>query len=274
MEWNPDPDRRTFLATVSSVTLAGVAGCSGDSDEDLSGDGDTPTDTPESTDTPTEEPTDTPTETKTNTPTETDTPTETPTPEPVTDLVLSSPKLITIEKSYEDEVGGEVAITNEGDTRTATFTVGLDWINEDGDYMATTDLSGIALEAGETWIARSVAWLDVENPNDIGSVEATVTEEFPPNNITTYPDDIDVTDSTTRASDEEVVVRGTIENNRDTTEFINVAAKIYDQDENVLAIDWTIEEVKGGDSWRFEVKPQTHGRNGQVETGTVIPYTE
>ncbi|PSP92702.1 hypothetical protein BRC91_12735 [Halobacteriales archaeon QS_4_62_28] len=243
-----------------------MAGCSGGSDEELSGDGDTPTDTSEPTDTPTEKPTDTSTET------ETDTPTNTPTPEPFTDLVLSSPELITIDKSYDDEVGGEVEITNEGDTRTASFTVGLDWINKDGEYMATTDLHGIALKPSETWIARNVAWLDVENPNDIGSVEATVTDEFQPSNVTTYPDDINVTDSTTRASDEEVVVRGTVENNRDTSEFINVAAKVYDQDENVLAVDWTIEEVEGGDSWRFEVKPQTHGRNSKVESGTVIPY--
>lgn len=255
-------NRRSFLASISALTLGSLAGCS--SDEGSGSSGSTATPEPTATETPTD----------TETPTETATETETPTPEPHTELVLESPEIVTIERSYGDDVGGEVAIVNNGDTATGAFGVGLDWLDGSGEYLATSDIQGIYLEPGETWVARQPAFLAVDDPSQVESVEATVTEERSPARYTFNPDGIEVADETIRSSNEDLVARGTINNDRSTSEYINVAAKVYDQDDNVLGMAWTINEVASGDSWRFETNPQTFGRNGQVESGEVIPYLE
>lgn len=271
-------ERRRYLALVGMGALAGCSGDESGSDNtptsaEPDGTGDTAT-SPEPT--PTERPTatKTATETETDTPTETetDTPTETRTPEPFSEITVGNAELITIETALDDEVGAEVVITNEGDAIAPSFEIGVDWLDADGEYIATSSVYGEVLEAGETYIARTPAWLDVEEPERIEGVEATVTDESPFGEADIYPEGIEVTQSTTRASDEDVVVRGVIENNRDTTEYLEYGAKVYNENGDVIGIGTGIEEVAGGDSWRFESNITTHGRNGQVESGKVIPY--
>lgn len=264
--------RRRYLA-LSGALFAGIAGCSEDSDE-LDDPGDTPSFDGENGDTPrdTEEPTQSGGSTPTDSPLSTNTPTETPTLESYSEITIESAELLTIERSYDDEVGAEVVITNGGDVIAPNFKIGVDWLDADDEYIATSDIYGEVLEAGETWIARTEAWLDVEEPERIEGVEATLTDESPFGEYDVYPEDIEVTQLSTRASDEEVVVRGVIKNNRDTSEFLEFGAKVYNGDGDVIGMDSGIEEVEGGDSWRFEASPDTYGRNGQVETGKVIPF--
>lgn len=160
----------------------------------------------------------------------------------------------------------------EGDTQTESFRIGVDWLNDKGEYMATSDIYGLFLDPGEQWIARTPAWLDVENPENIGSAEATVAELDPWGDMVANPDGIQLEDQTVRASEQEVVVRGVVKNNRQTTTFINAGVKVADANGTVLAINDTIKEVASGDTWRFEVNPNTYGRNSQVDSATVIPY--
>jgi hypothetical protein len=267
MEDNPYSSRRRFVATATALTLGGLAGCmSGEDGDAAASSGDQATETEVATDTPTDAPTETPTETPTES--------ETPTPEPHTDLVLQNAQTLVIKQPYSEDIGGQVEITNQGDIATSNFTVGLDWLDENDEYIATSDLYGYFLEPGETWVARTVAWLDVDDPEQIESVEATVSDEGEPGRFETSPDGIELSNKQVRASEEEVLVRGTIKNSRDTKQFINVVAKVYDKDGNVLGIRSTIEEVASGDSWRFEVNPQTWGRNGEVDSAKVIPYLD
>lgn len=277
--------RRKVLAGISAGGLFSLAGCGsddgsaddggdGDGDSDGDGDGDNGGNTPSPTATPTQAEPSTPTESPspTGTPTESPTPTATPTPEAFSELAIESAELITIETSFDERVGGEVTVTNTGDAMAQNFQIGVDWLDADGEYIATTDVYGRVLDAGETWVARAEAWLDVEEPERIEGVEATITDESPFGDFDVEPEGIELTESTMRASDEEVVVRGVVENNRDTSEFVEVGAKVYSGDGVVIGMASGIEEVAGGDSWRFEVTPNTHGRNGQADSATVVPY--
>lgn len=278
--------RRRYLVLVGMGALAGCSGDESGSDNtptsaEPDGTGDTatsseptPSESPTATKTATETETDTPTERETDTPTETetDTPTETGTPEPFSEITVGGAELITIETSLDDGVGAEVDITNDGDAIAPSFEIGVDWLDADDEYIATSSVYGEVLEAGETYIARTSAWLDVDEPERIEGVEATLTDESPFGEADIYPEGIEVTQSTTRASDEDVIVRGVIKNNRDTTEFIEYGAKVYNGNGDVIGIGPGIEEVAGGDSWRFESNVLTRGRNGEVESGKVIPY--
>jgi hypothetical protein len=188
------------------------------------------------------------------------------------DLTLGEASLVTVDRGYSEEVGGEVTITNEGNAPTGRFTVGLDWIDDNGEYMATTDIYGRALTGGESWSARALAYLDVEEPRNIDGVEASLTEED--NSSFEPPDDVEVTDENFLSSEEEVTVRGTIVNNRSASEFIEVVGMVYDSDGTIIGMRHTIEEVSGGDSWRIDMSPDTYGRNGEADSGTLYPYID
>lgn len=199
--------------------------------------------------------------------TETGTPSSSNTP-----LSLSNPRVMTIDAGFGEELVGEVTITNESDSLITDFQIGMDWINKSGAYMATTDLYGGFLAPGETWIARTYAWLDVENTSQIGSLETAITDMNPFGDLIANPEGIELVDPILRASEEDVVVRGQIKNNRNTQEFLNASVQVYDGEETIIGIGDSIEEVPSGGTWQFEIAPDTVGRNGQVEYATVVPY--
>lgn len=288
MDKNHYTNRRQILFAVGALGIANLAGCSEDGEsggtvnEGVDADGGGGSDGNGETERPTETLTEatgggdggesTPTETPT--PTETRTPTATPTPERSVDLVLGATDVFVLESQYSEDLVGEVAITNEGTIPTAGYTVGLDWLDENDEYIATTDVNGMLLEPDETWEARRFAWLDVDDTEKIESVEASVTEMNSPDRVNPNPEWIELDDQQVRASDDEVVVRGKVTNTKDTSEFIDIAAKVYNANGIVVGTEWTLEEVAGGDSWRFELNPNTYGRNGAVESGKVIPFVD
>ena len=264
MAEKPYFDRRSVISGVSAVVLGGLAGCSGgtestgDSGGNDGGDGGDGRQTPDSVATETEM--------------GTERPTETATPASSIDLAVSDATVTTMETAVGEDIVGEATVTNNGDTQTDSFVLGLDWLDESGEYIATTDVYGIFLNAGQTWLARSPAWLDVDKPERIESVEAAITEMDPWGELVPNPDGLELVKQNVRAGGDEVVVRGQIKNNRDTKTFIEAAGKITDSDGNVLATATTIEEVQSGQTWRFEMNPQTTGRNDRVDSGTVIPF--
>lgn len=258
--------RRKFVAGVSAMTIGAIAGCTGGEDDDSGvDDSDGRSDT-------TAEAADTSPSTSSDAGTSTEAETETRTRQSFSELSLGEASVVTVDRGHSEEVGGEVSITNDGDAPTGRFGVGLDWLDSDGEYIATSDIYGRALAEGETWNARTVGWLDVEEPEKIDSVEATITED----STEPYhpPEGVEVASEEFRSSDEEVTFRGTVENGRQSSEFIEVAAKVYDGTGDVIGMDWTIEEVSAGDSWRFEVSPDTYGRNDRADSGTIHPFID
>lgn len=84
----------------------------------------------------------------------------------------------------------------------------------------------------------------------------------------------DILSEAFRASDEEVTFRGTAENNRQLSELIEIAANGDDSNGDAIGTDWTIGEVSAGDSWRFEVSPDTYGRNDRADSATGYPVID
>lgn len=268
MDDDPLYVRRRFLASASVLAFGSLAGCSSDEpdgegtprNQDTPADGSSPADTAEPTPTDSEEPT--------ATETEEPTPSESAKPS----LSIGTTALTTVNTGYSERVIGEVTITNDGGAQIDGFMIAIDWLDDSDEFIASTDLYGRFLDAGETWVARSPAWLDVENPEQIAAVEASVADTNAFGDLAPNPDGIELTDQAVRASDEEVLVRGTVKNNQNTKEFINVASKATTADGTVLGMGDTIEEVPSGESWTFQMDIETYGRNGQVDSATVIPY--
>jgi hypothetical protein len=212
------------------------------------------------------------TETTTAAETRTESETKTETPGSAIELQVSDATVKTVETSVSEEIIGEAKVTNIGSAQTESFILGLDWLDSSGEYIATTDVYGLFLAAGETWIPRHPAWLDAENPENVDGVEASITETDPWGDLAPNPDGVELVEQSVRVGSDEIVVRGQVKNNQKTKEYIEAAGKVMDADGNVLAMADTIEEVASGDTWRFEMNPQTYGRNDQVDSGTVIPY--
>lgn len=245
-------DRRSLLASASIFTLGGLAGCfSGAEPENAAQQG-----SPNTTDQ--------------QTPTQTQSQNQSQGGNvPKSALTTSNTRVLTV----DGDVVGEVAITNEGNARTDSYRVGMDWLDEQGNYLATSDIDGVFHESGETWVARKWAWLELENPEQVASVEASVTETDPWGQVTANPQDIEIVNQTLRASEQEVLVRGTLRNTGQTTKSPNVATKVFDASGTILGMGGTTKEVPAGSTARFEISPDTYGRDGQVESASLIPYT-
>lgn len=189
-----------------------------------------------------------------------------------TGLAVGDARLVTVETDVGEELVGEATVTNRGSARTDSFVLGLDWLDDAGEYVSTTDVYGVFLASGGTWIPRSPVWLDVETPEAVEDVEASITGTDPWGPLEPYPDGIVLVDHAVRAGSDETVVRGTIRNDREATTFVEAAGHVADADGAVLAMATTIEEMDSGATWRFELSLPTHGRNNRVDSGTVIPY--
>lgn len=255
-------NRRRYLALLGAVSLAGCSGSeqpeSGTTSEPM-----TPQDQTGDTPTGTARPTDTPTEAETDSPTETATATE----QATVDLSVGDPAVITVDRGHSTTQGGAVSVTNTGTAPTKTVECAFDWFDTDGEYIDSSTAYARAIGAGTTWAARTLA-LGVDA--EIGGTEVTVTTDDEPAILGV--EGVTLSDTQFRASADNVVLRGTATNERNTAvDYIEALGGVYDAEGTLLATGWTNEsDLAAGGTWSFELQPRTVGRNDQVEEGKII----
>jgi hypothetical protein len=242
--------RRRYLA-LSGALLAGLAGCSEDSEID------DPQDTPESTPTDTSgEDRVTPDETPADDVESSDTPeaTEEPTPtkppgEP--DVQFGERELIKDDSGYSTEAYAEVIVENVGDGPAGEVTVEVEWYDSDGNYLDASTGRLPSLDAGEVWIAQVSALSS--DPEDIDSIE--ISGEFD-NSPPVAPEGMKVTESELEIEDFSSQITGVAENNREEDiGYVEAHGKIYDDQGRVIGGGWTNEtDIPAGRNWAFEIR--------------------
>lgn len=146
------PNRRAFLTSASILAIGGLTGCASGGPESPGQRG-SPQSTPSGTNQTTQSG-----QNQTQNQTQGGN-------VPKSAIATSNHRVITV----DEEVVGEVAITNEADRTTEDFRVGMDWLDQQGNYLGTSDIVGSLMDPGETWVARRWAWLELENPEQVAS---------------------------------------------------------------------------------------------------------
>lgn len=188
-------------------------------------------------------------------------------PEP--EIEIGDTQLVEVDRGYEVRPMAEVEVTNTGEGPTGNFSITVDWYDGEGNYLASTDTDIPTLAADETWLPRTDPFIDVENTDaiadfdvSVGQVEGTASLD---------PESVSLTDDQLQASEENVLVRGTAQNNREETlSYLGVAVKVYNAQEEIIGHAYTNEsDIAAGGTLNFEVEPDTNGRNGLVESHDV-----
>lgn len=189
---------------------------------------------------------------------------------PQPDITTGETSLLQVDAGYETRPMAGVLVTNEGESPTKRFSVSADWLDSNGDYLATSEADIQTLRTGETWSARIDPLIDIDNYTDIGDFEVSVGNVEPA--TTLDPEGVALTDEQFRASESQVIVRGGVQNDRDSMlDYIEVVAKVYDADGNVVGWERTNElEIEAGGTLRFDLEPDTKGRNERVESYEIV----
>lgn len=243
--------RRAYLGTL--VTAAAVAGCSS------SGDGDAEPD-------PTDGETDSPPSTSEQTPT--------PEPEPDPEIVVGQLNMKSglQNKAYEAMVAAPT-IRNQGDAASTRLNLTIDWLDGDENYLASSETRIMTLGAGQTWLPRVSSRFAVDDPEEVAGYDAFVgvvaaAEELDPDGIT-------LSNTQLRTSDQEVIVRGEVTNERDSqVPYVLAVVKLLNADGAVIASDiWNETAVEAGATLSFERTPNTMARNEDVDSMEIVLST-
>lgn len=187
------------------------------------------------------------------------------------DIVNDDAKLITVDLGYYSGPAGEVNVTNEGGAPARALTLNFDWFDKNDEYINTSSVSTPLLQNGETLAARVTPSL-VDEPEKIENVKFSL-EGGREAAKGLNPDGVKLADKTLRASKDEVRVRGTARNTRDSElSYLAAVATVYNSDGTALAVDYTNEtEIGAGEEWNFEIPAiNTVARNDQVDSATVV----
>lgn len=259
--------RRNYLAVLGAGLLAG---CGGSGDGGDSGGGGT-TMTAEGA---AEPPTDTAVATEGSTPDEEATSTETVTPAAVVDLAVDGVTTRQTEGTLYSGIVAEGSVTNAGNAPSSTAEATCDWFDGDGNYVASQPAFCETIGAGETWLPLFNPSMQVEDPSNLASAELAISGGQDPPSFN--PQEIELTDTTLRASEEQALIRGTAANNRsNTVSYLEANAKFYNSDGSILTTNWTnVTDLTAGESWHFELDSLLTDRTGQIESGEILLTTE
>lgn len=239
--------RRKFLISSAALTLP-LAGCTGDQDAaqaPAEGEETTTSTAADGTSTITQEET-------TEQATEEATQTETAASESgQAEIVIddAGAELAVDQSGFTDDVYVAVDLTNVGNAPSGKVTVEVDWLDANGDYLSDWWSDIIGLKPGETWSARVYAALVddelIEDYDVYGDYEAV---------LEPVPEGVDVASSSLLAGEENVKVRGEVENNMNTTlDYVEFHGNIYNDAGEVMGGTWTNEtDIPVGSSTRFD----------------------
>lgn len=231
-------DRRRYLELATTLSIAGIAGCSGDepeyqtTDPDHGGSDDESTATEAST-------ADGERETE-----------STPTPEP--ELALTSESFERVEGDYSTDAAMTGMIENRGETIAGYVEATATFYDEDGSVVDTTTTNMLDLASGETWELWAPYLGDATEVVD-GKLEA----DYQPGSTAAQPSDVDLVEHSLAEPKDEYSgprVIGKAQNNGGDLRYLEARAKFYADNGNVLSsgID-NITDLGGGDTWKFEV---------------------
>jgi len=188
-------------------------------------------------------------------------------PEP--NITHGTTEIVEVDFGYETRPTATVPVTNNGDLPTGRLPVTVDWLDSGGTYIASSTSTLLTLDAGETWNARVDPHIDVEDYSEIADAEANIGQVSTATSID--PENIRLVNDEHRASEQQVLVRGSIKNERDQTiDYIAIVAKVYDSNGDIIGSAWTNEtDITSSGQFRFELEPTTYGRNGFVDSHQV-----
>jgi len=189
---------------------------------------------------------------------------------PQPNIAVGESSLLQVDTGYETRPMAGVLVTNDGDSPTKQLEVTADWLDSNGDYIASSTASIQTLGVDETWSARIDPNIDVDDYSAIDDFEISVGNAAPATSLN--PDDVTLSGVELRASESQVLVRGQVQNKRDSTlGYVEVVAKVYNAAGDVIGWKRTNEtDVSPGDVLRFELEPDTKGRNGDVESHKAV----
>lgn len=234
-------DRRRYLELLATLSIAGIAGCSGEDEPDYQttapdqgnadGNGNATTDT-------------------TGTPEDDGEAESTPTSEP--ELALTGQSFEKVEGDYSTDAAMTGTIANQGETIAGYVEATATFYDTDGAVVDTTTTNLLDLESGETWELWAPYLGDASDAAD-GELEAS----YKPGSTATQPSEVELTDHSLEEPKDEYSgprVVGKAQNNGDDLRYLEARAKFYAENGNVLAsgID-NITELGGGDTWKFEI---------------------
>lgn len=258
--------RRRLLGTLGTVGLGGLAGCSGGNQavDERSGTRSTaaPTDTVSTAAT-----------SKATAPTSTGaagtTTTAPGTASPGPELTTREPELTRVDLGDYSGPAAEVDLMNTGEVAARAVTLRLDWLDGDDGRIAPGTEFVPTLAPGETFRVRATP-SRVRLVESVDTVEASVEGGEAATGLD--PEGVTLVDRRLRNTDQFVRLRGTVRNERGTAlEHVTAAGKFYDAGGVALAITATSEtDLPPGDSWGFQLLPDTVGRNGAVAAAVVL----
>ncbi|MDS0299377.1 FxLYD domain-containing protein [Halogeometricum sp. S1BR25-6] len=189
---------------------------------------------------------------------------------PQPDITIGETSLVEVDTGYETRPMAGVLVTNDGESPTKRLPVTVDWLNDAGEYLASSEGYVQTLGVGETWSARIDPSIDVDDYSVIDDFEVSV------GNValatTLDPDGVTLSGVELRSSESQVLVRGQVQNQRDgSLDYVEVVAKVYNPAGEVIGWERTNEtDIGAGNVVRFELEPDTKGRDGDVETSEVV----
>lgn len=189
-------------------------------------------------------------------------------PEP--DVSFGSSRLINVDTGFGAGPMAEVEVMNSGDTATKRLEITVDWQNEAGEYLASSTASIQTLGSGETWIARVDPRYDVEDVNSIDGFEPNLGEVETATSLN--PEGVTVVGDEMVASEQQVLVRGAAKNERDSElGYLEIVTKVHNSEGAVIGSRRTNDlDIPAGDQLRFELEPNTYGRNAAVDSYTIV----
>jgi len=192
---------------------------------------------------------------------------------PQAGLEIGRSGLVEVDLGYDTTQMAEIAATNTGDAIAGQASMTVDWYNDAGEYLASTTVTTRGLHPGETWLARADPGVDVDTDAAIADFEVSPGQARPGTGF--GPEGVTISNAQHRASDQDVIVRATVQNTRDTElDYLAFVGKVYNDADEVIGHYYTNElDIKAGATLRFEGNPRTNGRNGQVTDHEVLVST-
>lgn len=189
---------------------------------------------------------------------------------PEADVVFGDSRLVEVDVDGATHRMAEVEVVNRGSSPAGRVPVTIDWYDESESYLASSETSIPALAGQTTWIPRVDPKYDISDASEIAGFEPNLGQiKAAP---TLDPDGITLVSDELLASEQEVIVRGEVENERESAiNYLQIVANVHNADGAIIGSSSANElNVPAGERFRFELQFDTAGRNGAVESHSVI----
>lgn len=172
-------------------------------------------------------------------------------------------ELVVEEGEFSTEAYVDARVENSGDAASGMIELTADWYDGDENYLDNDSAYLQTLPAGEVWNPH-VRFLG----SDAEAVEDyELNGEFELEPIDFDPEGLDLVDDELMAGEDEIEVRGEVENNTgDEVGYIQAIATFYNADGEIIGDDRAnVTDVPDSESWSFTIAMLEHRRVDEVE---------